>query len=62
MKKSKLTYEESLKILQDIIENLQNDRYSMEELSIALIQAKEIISNCEETLRDLQDKISEINT
>ncbi|MEO6190847.1 MAG: exodeoxyribonuclease VII small subunit [Saprospiraceae bacterium] len=62
MKKSKLTYEESLKILQDIIENLQNDRYSMEELSIALIQAKEIISNCEETLRGLQDKISEINT
>ena len=62
MKKSKLTYEESLKILQDIIDNLQNDRYSMEELSNALIQAKEIIKNCEETLRDLQDNISEINT
>lgn len=60
--KSKLTYEESIKKLQEIIDNLQNDKYNMEEMGNALTTAKEIITNCEKSLRDIQDKLNDINT
>jgi exodeoxyribonuclease VII small subunit len=60
MKKSEKSYEKALSELQEIIDKIQNDQYSLTELSNALTKAKELISFCENELRNIQDKIVEI--
>ncbi len=62
MKKTKLSFEEAKIELEQIIYNLQNDRYSIEDLTNELDKAKELLIYCESSLRLLQDKIIEINT
>ncbi|MCC6817230.1 MAG: exodeoxyribonuclease VII small subunit [Saprospiraceae bacterium] len=60
MKKEKLAYETALDELKSILEKTQNDEYSMEELSIAIERATQLLKFCEQSLRALQDKIIEI--
>ena len=61
MKKQKMTYEESMQRLEQIIDQIQKDQTTMSELTQALQEAREIIKFCEGSLRNVQDKLTEFN-
>ncbi|MEP7195839.1 MAG: exodeoxyribonuclease VII small subunit [Saprospiraceae bacterium] len=59
MKPNKLSYEDALNQLEEIIENLQKDTYSLDQINLAIGKAKELLKFCEESLKEVQNKISE---
>lgn len=61
MKKQKLTYEDSMQRLEQIIDQIQNDQATMSELTQVLQEARELIKFCEDSLRNVQDKLTEFN-
>lgn len=61
MKKQRMTYEESMQRLEQIIDQIQKDQTTMSELTQALQEAREIIKFCEDSLRNVQDKLTEFN-
>lgn len=61
MSKNKLSYEESMKRLEEIIEKLESDDITLEE-SVALFQEGMILSKeCDTILKDAEEKISIIS-
>ncbi len=60
MKSSTFSYEEALKELNTILNNLQNDKYSLEEINHAIDKANKLIQQCEIALRNIQDKVNKI--
>jgi len=61
MKKQKMTYEESMQRLEQIIDQIQKDQTTMSELTQVLQEARELIKFCEDSLRNVQDKLTEFN-
>ena len=61
MKKQKMAYEESMQRLEQIIDQIQKDQTTMSELTQVLQEARELIKFCEDSLRNVQDKLTEFN-
>lgn len=61
MSKNKLSYEESMKRLEEIVEKLESDDITLEE-SVTLFQEGMLLSKeCDSILKDAEEKISIIS-
>ncbi len=57
MAKNELTYEKAYNELQQIVENLQSEAVSIDELSKQALQAKELLEFCKEKLRKTKEEV-----
>lgn len=60
MKKEKLTYEEAMQRLETIVESLEQDKLSLEDLGKSLADAKNLAQNCKEKLALAENDIKKI--
>ena len=55
-----MTYEESLKQLEDIVQQMEVGKYSIDQLAEKLKQAQQLISQCKEKLYKTDTEIKKI--
>ena len=55
-----MTYEESLKQLEDIVQQMEAGKYSIDQLAEKLKQAQQLISQCKEKLYKTDTEIKKI--
>lgn len=60
MKKEKLTYEEAMQRLETIVESLEQDKLSLEDLGKSLADAKNLAQICKEKLALAENDIKKI--
>ncbi len=60
MKKEKLTYEEAMQRLETIVESLEQDKLSLEDLGKSLAEAKNLAQICKEKLALAENDIKKI--
>lgn len=60
MKKDKLTYEEAMQRLETIVESLEQDKLSLEDLGKSLAEAKNLAQICKEKLALAENDIKKI--
>ncbi|MDD6499845.1 MAG: exodeoxyribonuclease VII small subunit [Bacteroidales bacterium] len=60
MKKEKLTYEEAIQRLETIVESLEQDKLSLEDLGKSLAEAKNLAQICKEKLALAENDIKKI--
>ncbi len=60
MKTEELTYEKAFAELEAIMEDLQQDRISVDELTVKVKRAAELISFCNEMLRSTEAEVTKI--
>lgn len=58
--KKELSYTEAFNELQTIASNLENGNYEIDELSVKIKRAGELVSLCKEKLRIIEDDINEV--
>lgn len=58
--KKELSYTEAFNELQTIASNLENGNYEIDELSVKIKRAGELVSFCKEKLRIIEDDINEV--
>ena len=57
----KLSYEESMSELEDILSNVQDENISLDKIQIYYIKGHLLLQHCEELLQFFEQEISEIN-
>ena len=57
----KLSYEESMAELEDILNNVQNENISLDEIQNNYIKGHLLLKHCEELLEFVKQEINEIN-
>ena len=57
--KKKMTYENALKDLQTIVAAIENEEVSIDELTVKVKRAGELIQYCKEKLRQVEKEIEE---
>ena len=57
----KLSYEESILELENILNNVQDENISLDKIQINYIKGHLLLKHCEELLRFVEQEISEIN-
>ena len=60
MKKEKLTYEEATQRLETIVESIEQDKLSLEDLGKSLAEAKNLAQICKEKLALAENDIKKI--
>ena len=58
---SKLTYQKAVEELEEILENIQEDKVDLDELITQLKKAYELIDFCKSRIKQTEMKIEEIN-
>ena len=58
---NKLSYEESISELEDILVNVQDENISLDKIQINYIKGHLLIKHCEELLDFVEQEINEIN-
>ena len=58
----KLSYEESISSLEIILNNVQDDNISLDQIQINYIKGHLLLKHCEELLEFVEQEIDEINT
>jgi len=56
----KISYESSLKKLRDILEKIQSDQISIDELGKNISKAEELLKDCKNKLRGIEKEIDSI--
>ena len=59
--KEELKYEEAFAQLQDIVRKMENDEYSIDELSVQLQTAQRLIKFCKAKLTKTEEEIQKIH-
>jgi len=59
---NKLSYEESISELENILTNIQDENISLDQIQINYIKGHLLLKHCEELLQFLEQEINEINT
>ena len=57
----RLSYEESISELETILENVQDENISLDEIQINYIKGHLLLKHCEELLQFCEQEINEIN-
>jgi exodeoxyribonuclease VII small subunit len=60
MKTEEITYEKAYVELESIMQDLQEDRISVDELTVKVKRAAELISFCNEMLRSTEAEVAKI--
>ncbi|MEL6660653.1 MAG: exodeoxyribonuclease VII small subunit [Bacteroidota bacterium] len=58
MKTNELSYEEALAELETIMQELQQEQVSIDDLSDKSTRARDLINYCQQKLRDIQAKLA----
>ena len=58
---NKLSYEESIYELENILTNIQDENISLDQIQINYIKGHLLLKHCEELLQFLEQEINEIN-
>ena len=58
---NKLSYEESISELENILINIQDENISLDQIQINYIKGHLLLKHCEELLQFLEQEINEIN-
>ena len=58
---NKLSYEESISELENILTNIQDENISLDQIQINYIKGHLLLKHCEELLQFLEQEINEIN-
>ena len=58
---NKLTYEESISELENILINVQDENISLDKIQVNYIQGHLLLKHCEELLQFVEQEINEIN-
>ena len=58
---NKLSYEESISELENILTNIQDENISLDQIQINYIKGHLLLQHCEELLQFLEQEINEIN-
>ena len=58
---SKLSYEESISELENILDNIQDENISLDKIQINYIQGHLLLKHCEELLQFCEQEINEIS-
>lgn len=58
--KKDLSYSEAYNELQTIASNLENGKYEIDELSVKIKRAGELVNFCKEKLRIIEEDINEV--
>ena len=57
----KLSYEESISALDNILKNVQDENISLDKIQVNYIKGHILIEHCEEMLESVEQEINEIN-
>ena len=57
----KLSYEEAISLLEEILTNVQDENISLDKIQINYIKGNLILKHCEELLEFVEQEINEIN-
>ena len=57
----KLSYEESMSELEDILTNVQDENISLDKIQVNYIKGHLLLKHCEELLQFVEQEINEIN-
>ena len=57
----KLSYEESISALDNILKNVQDENISLDKIQVNYIKGHILIEHCEEMLKSVEQEINEIN-
>lgn len=58
MAKKKTTYQDALQEIEEIVEEIENGTIGIDQLSIKVKRALELLSHCKQTLTNTEDDIS----
>ena len=60
MAEQRMTYEKAYAELEQIMQELQEDRISVDDLSAKVKRAAELISHCSDTLRRTEEEVNKV--
>jgi len=60
MTKTKISYDDSFEELQEIMQDLQEDEISVDELSAKVKRAAELLKMCNQILRDTEKNVGDL--
>jgi exodeoxyribonuclease VII small subunit len=60
MTKKKISYDDSFEELQEIMQDLQEDEISVDELSAKVKRAAELLKMCNQILRDTEKNVGDL--
>jgi exodeoxyribonuclease VII small subunit len=60
MSKTKISYDDSFEELQEIMQELQEDEISVDELSAKVKRAAELLKMCNQILRDTEKNVGDL--
>ncbi len=60
MTKKKISYDESFEELQEIMQDLQEDEISVDELSAKVKRAADLLKMCNQILRDTEKNVGDL--
>jgi len=60
MSKTKISYDDSFEELQEIMQDLQEDEISVDELSAKVKRAAELLKMCNQILRDTEKNVGDL--
>ena len=58
---NRLSYEESISVLETILNNVQDENISLDKIQINYIKGHLLLKHCEELLQVVEQEINEIN-
>ena len=58
--KQEQKYEEAFAQLQDIVQKMENDEYSIDEIAVQLKEAQRLIKFCKDKLTKTEEEISKV--
>ncbi|MDD4609532.1 MAG: exodeoxyribonuclease VII small subunit [Bacteroidaceae bacterium] len=58
--KEKMTYEAAVNKLEEIVQKMENNEYSMDELTTQLKEAKKMISFCQQKLNKVDEEVASL--
>ena len=59
---NRLSYEESISVLETILNNVQDENISLDEIQINYIKGSLLLKHCEELLQFCEQEINQIDT
>ena len=60
MATKELTYDEALKAIEEILDQIENEQYNVDELTGKVKKASELIKFCKSKLHDTEEEIEKI--